>query len=84
MLIQATSDTKLRNFVLKAIQGTQVPIYTNTHYFCIFQNFIFYFSFLESNKKKKNANNVMHESMIPKQIRVQARKSYFRMKELSM
>ena len=29
-------------------------------------------------------NNVMHESMIPKQIRVQARKSYFRMKELSM
>ena len=83
MLIQATSDTKLRNFVLKAIQGTQVPIYTNTHYFCIFQNFIFYFSFLESNKKKMQ-NNVMHESMIPKQIRVQARKSYFRMKELSM
>ena len=34
---------KVKNFVSKAIQGTQVPIYTNTHYFCIFQNFSFFY-----------------------------------------
>ena len=33
---------KVKNFVSKAIQGIQVPIYTNTHYFCIFQNFPFF------------------------------------------
>ena len=33
---------KVKNFVSMAIQGTQVPVYTNTHYFCIFQNFPFF------------------------------------------
>ena len=47
-LIKATSDTKLRSFVLKAIPGTQVP-YTQTHYFCIFQIFFI---------KKKKLNKV--------------------------
>ena len=34
-----------------AIQGTQVPIYTNTHCFLYFSNFLFYF--YEKKKKTK-------------------------------
>ena len=37
---------KVKNFISKAIQNTQVPVYTDTHSFCIFQNFPL--------KKKKN------------------------------
>ena len=44
----------LENFVSMAIQGTQVPMCTNTHCFCIFlifQNFILFYE--KQNKKKK-------------------------------
>ena len=34
---------KVKNFVSKAIQGTQVRVYTNTHCFCIFQKKKFVF-----------------------------------------
>ena len=40
----------LENFVSMAIQGTQVPMYTNTHYFYIFQ--FFFFNFWKTNKEK--------------------------------
>ena len=33
------------------IQGTQVPMYINTHYFCVFQ---FLFLFLYEKKNKPN------------------------------
>ena len=62
-----------------AIQGTQVPMYTNTHYICNFYDFSFLFLFWEQNKiktKQPNKNRQttweherkiqMHESMIPK------------------
>ena len=39
MLIETTRDTKFRNFVSMAVQGTQVPIYTNTHCFLYFSHF---------------------------------------------
>ena len=39
----------LEKFVSMAIQGTQVPIYTNTHYF--------FFSFYEKQNKQKMKNN---------------------------
>ena len=42
----------LENFVSMAIQGTQVPMYTNTHYFYIFQIFNFFFNFWKTNKEK--------------------------------
>ena len=45
-----------------AIQGTQVPIYTNTHCFCIFlilQFFIFYF-YVKQNKTKLKTNKQKH------------------------
>ena len=35
-----------------AIQGTQVPMYTNTHCFCIFQFFIYLFLYEKQNKPK--------------------------------
>ena len=41
---------KVKNFVSKAIQGTQVPLYINLHYFYIFQNVP---SFIFKKKKKK-------------------------------
>ena len=42
------------------IQGTQVPMYINTHSFYIFLIFSFYFYFWEQNKtkKKKQTNNM--------------------------
>ena len=61
-----------------AIQGTQVPIYTNTHCFCIFLIFQFFFfekqikqklKIKNKNKQKtiKHKNYMqMHKSMIPK------------------
>ena len=62
----------LENFVSIAIQGIEVPMYTNTHCFCIF-----FFFFLKTNKiktKQPNENRQttwkyerkvqMHESMI--------------------
>ena len=49
MLIKVTRDIKLRNFISNTIQGSQVPIYTNTHCFCIFHNFLFFYW-----KKKRN------------------------------
>ena len=58
------------------IQGTQVPMYTNTHYFCIFLIFFFFWKTNKTKTKQPNKNkktiwkyerNVqMHESMIPK------------------
>ena len=45
----------LENFVLMAIQGTQVPIYTNTHCFCIF--LIFQKKNFMKKKKSKTENN---------------------------
>ena len=50
----------LENFVLMAIQGTQVPIYINTHCFCIFlifQFLFFIFYFYEKQNKQKLKNN---------------------------
>ena len=53
-----------------AIQGTQVPMYTNTHYFCIFQFFILWkqnkAKLKISKQKHVKQNKAMHESMIPK------------------
>ena len=39
-----------------AIQGTQVPMYTNTHCFCIFLIFQFFFLFLYEGVSSKNPN----------------------------
>ena len=36
-----------------AIQGTQLPIYTNTYYFCIFLIFLFLFLFIWKTNKTK-------------------------------
>ena len=53
-----------------AIQGTQVPMYTNTHSFCIFQ---FLFLFLYEKKKinqtekkinKNKLNKAMHKTRL--------------------
>ena len=47
----------LENFVSMVIQGTQVSMYTYTHYFCIFFIFQFLFLFLyekQNNTKLKN------------------------------
>ena len=44
----------LKNFVSMAVQGTQVPMYTNTHYFCIFLIFQKFFKFFMKNKIKQN------------------------------
>ena len=43
----------LENFVSMAIQGTQVPMYTNIQCFCIFLIFHFYFYFYEKQNKAK-------------------------------
>ena len=43
----------LENFISMAIQGTQLPIYTNTHYFCIFLIFLFLFLFIWKKNKAK-------------------------------
>ena len=40
----------LKNFISMAIQGTQVPMYTNTHYFCIFLIFSNFFYFMKKTK----------------------------------
>ena len=53
MPIEATRDTKLENFVSKAIQGTQVTVYTNTHCFCIFLNFFFKKKNIKQDKNKQ-------------------------------
>ena len=58
-LIKATSDTKLRSFVLKAIPGTQVP-YTQTHYFCIFQIF---FIKKKNIKQGTKTNTIKHQKL---------------------
>ena len=36
----------LKKFVSMAIQGTQVPMYTNTHCFCIFMIFQIFLNFV--------------------------------------
>ena len=41
------------------IQGTQVPMYTNTHYFCIFLIFQF-FLFEKQNEAKLKNNQTKH------------------------
>ena len=50
-----------------AIQGAQVPIYTNTHYFCIFMIFLFLFKKKKTKKKPKLNNQTktdrQHQSM---------------------
>ena len=46
----------LEKFVSIAIQGTQVPMYTNTHCFCIFLIFQFFFNFYEKQSKAKLKN----------------------------
>ena len=43
----------LENFDSMAIQGTQVPMYINTHWFCIFQFFKIFIIFLYEKKKLK-------------------------------
>ena len=48
---------KVQNFVSKAIQDTQVPIYTNTHYFCIFLIFLFKKKKLKTKQKLTNKKN---------------------------
>ena len=56
-----------------AIQGTQVPMYTNTHCFCIFLIFQFLFYLflyekktkIEKKKEKKNKlNKAMHKTRL--------------------
>ena len=77
----------LKNFISMAIQGTQVPIYTNTHYFCIF----FLFLFWKTNKVKTKQPNKNRKTTwkyenrckcmkawFPTQIKNQETKSYFR------
>ena len=55
------------------IQGTQVPMYINTHSFYIFLIFSFYFYFWEQNKtKKKKKTDEQHESMKERCIRMEA------------
>ena len=44
----------LENFVSMAIQGTQIPMYTNTHCFCIFLIFQIFLNFYEKKKIKQN------------------------------
>ena len=56
-----TKDTKLKNLISLAIQGTQVLVYTKTHlsfYFFIFQFFLF-FSILKKKRKKKKKRKHM-------------------------
>ena len=59
----------LENFVSMAIQGTQVSMYTNTHYFCIFLIFQFFLNFLlkkklkKKKKKQKNKKNMLNKAM---------------------
>ena len=58
----------LKKFVSMAIQGIQVPMYTNT-VFLYFSDFSFLFLFWKQNKikiKQPNKNKQTHESMIPK------------------
>ena len=46
-------------------QGTQVPMYTNTHYFCIF--LIFQFFFMKNKIKqnwKINKQNMLNKAML--------------------
>ena len=51
----------LENFVSMAIQGTQVPMYTNTHCFCIFLIFQFFlFLYQKQNKQKLKINKQKH------------------------
>ena len=50
-----------------AIQGTQVPMYTNTHRFCIFLIFQF---FLMKNKVKKKTEKKKNKQKHVKQNKV--------------
>ena len=43
-----------------AIQGTKVPMYTNTHYFCIFLIFHFFYFYEKQNKAKLKTNKQNH------------------------
>ena len=43
-----------------AIQGIQVPMYTNTHCFCIFLIFQFFFNEKQSKTKLKKINKQKH------------------------
>ena len=42
----------LENFISMAIQGTQVPMYTNTHSFLYFSDFSIFFLYEKRNKAK--------------------------------
>ena len=49
-----------------AIQGTQVPMYTNTYCFCIFQFFNFFLIFIWKKKtktEKKTTKNKLNKAM---------------------
>ena len=50
---------KVHKYFSDVIQGTQVLVYTNIHYFCIFQ--IFPLFFIKSKKKKKKNKNKKKE-----------------------
>ena len=75
----------LEDFVSMAIQGTQVPMYTNTHCFCIFLIFQFFFKQNKIKTKQQNKNRQttckherkmhMHEGMIPKADKKSSKKS---------
>ena len=53
----------LENFVSMAIQGTQVSMYTNTHYFCIFMIFQFFMkNKIKQNWKKKTKKKHVKQS----------------------
>ena len=52
----------LENFASMATQGTQVPIYTNTHYFCIF--LIFHKAKLKTSKKKTWKKHTKHKTRL--------------------
>ena len=50
----------LKNFFSMAIQGTQVPMYTNSHCFCIFLIFQFFFLIFMKKKSKLKINKQKH------------------------
>ena len=57
----------LENFVTMVIQGTQVPMYTNTYCFCVFLIFqIFLYFYKKQNKAKlktnKQTNNMLNKA----------------------
>ena len=60
MLVKLQKIQSLESFVLMAIQGTQVPMYTNTlfFFFLLFSFVLFCFSYKKIEKSEKYKNSV--------------------------